>query len=318
MVMHSPVQIGSIPRAGFGCPGRLSATAELLARAEAALAATPRQRTQLIEHEGECFVVKRVKPRPRHMVQSWFWRWRVVLGAKTTSQEAQARSLPVAPNSAYEARRLTALAAAGVRVPRIVHIGSEYLLLEYCGTSIAMLVRGWSADTWRHELQRLAEQLAALHRSGQWHGAAQLKNLTRHGGNDYRIDFEENFGELLPLAMVQAIDVLLFLNSMSLREPIDEAEARSLLPMLLDCYLTANPDPRVQRALARLLAWADLPTGLLALAMRRRKSGRRRNGLARLVILVDVLAARLSPKPPDVKLATPAAPPSTTRPLRKA
>jgi len=60
----------------------------------------------------------------------------------------------------------------------------------------------------------------------QWHGAAQVRNLTLLFPNNddaddmskgwlYRIDFEENTGNAMPLALAQAYDVLLCFNSLA-------------------------------------------------------------------------------------------------------
>jgi hypothetical protein len=111
---------------------------------------------------------------------------------------------------------LRALEQAGQRVPHLVHEGPDYLLLEHCGNTVANLLEDWTADTCRIEMENEARDLGAFHRAGQWHGASQIKNLTRHDGATWRIDFEEDFGELVPLPVVQALDIILFLNSVSL------------------------------------------------------------------------------------------------------
>ncbi len=264
----------------------------LVAAADAALRACT-ERTVLVEHGGKRYVAKRIAHRPRRLGQALLVRW---LARRVTGQSLPMRALllsEAASNVDYEAQRLEGLALAGVRVPRIVYHGTGYLLLEHCGTTVASEIEGWSIEACRPELQRLADELGAFHRAGQWHGAAQIKNLTTKDGQTWRIDFEENFGELVPLPAAQALDIVLFLNSISLAGPIGEAETRTLLPDLLRAYLAANPDPSVREALARALPWV---AGLARLAAPFRGGsvgGRQRKGIARLVILVEALASVL-------------------------
>jgi hypothetical protein len=269
------------------------ADASLVAAAQAALAATA-QRTVIIERDGESYVAKRVADRPRRLSQALLLRWLV---KRATGQALPMRTLllsDAALSVGYEAHRLASLALAGERVPQVVHHGAGYLLLEHCGATVATLLEAWPAETWRLELQRLADELGAFHRAGQWHGAAQIKNLTRRGGQTYRIDFEENFGELVPLPAAQALDLVLFLNSVSLAGPIVEAEARLLLPRLVSVYFAANPDPQVREALARALPWIVVLARLASPFQRWTARGRQRKGSARLVILADTLRSALS------------------------
>lgn len=277
------------PFVGYG-----PAPPTLVAAAEAAMAASSK-RVLFIIHGGTCYVLKRAAHRPRSIGQSLLLRWLV---KQVSGHRLPMHTLRLSQASfgvCFEAGRLAALARAGVRVPRVVHQGANFLLLEHCGTSMATLLQSWSADAWRHELARLAGQLGAFHRAGQWHGSAQIKNLTRQDNLDYRIDFEEEFGEWVPLATAQAVDLVLFLNSISLRAHVDESEARRLLPELLSIYFADNPDPQVAAMLARAVPWATALTRLATHCMRLQLWGLRHKGVARLVILVDVLAAHLAP-----------------------
>jgi tRNA A-37 threonylcarbamoyl transferase component Bud32 len=264
----------------------------LVDAATAALAGST-QRTTVVEHRGERYVAKRVADRPRRLVQALFVRWLV---KRITGQALPMRTLRLAQAATsvdYEGRRLEALAQAGVRVPRVVHRGAGFLLLEHCGTTVAAELEGWSVDTCRVELGRLARELGAFHRAGQWHGAAQIKNLTRKDGQTYRIDFEEDFGDRVPLPAAQALDVVLFLNSVSLAGPLVEREADALLPELLEAYFASNPDRRVRAALEHALPRVQRLTRLLAPFAGGSVRGRPRKGIARLGILVRALSTVL-------------------------
>ncbi len=268
------------------------ADAELIAATAAALAASP-ERVRVIEHGGARYVAKRLADRPRSLWQALFLRWLV---KRVTGQPLPMRSLlltDAAASVGYEARRLAALAQAGVAVPRVLHQAADHLLLEHCGETLATLLERWPLDTGRAEMARLATELGVFHRAGHWHGAAQIKNLTRQHGLTWRIDFEEDFGELGPLPAVQALDLVLFLNSVSLAGPIVEAEARLLLPQLVAAYFAANPDPQVRAAMVRAMPWGTALARLAAPFRGFKSNGRPRKGAARLVILADALAAAL-------------------------
>lgn len=270
-----------------------AAVTGLVSAAEAALAGSP-SRVLFVEHDGKGYVVKRGAHRRRSLWQSLCLRWLVHRVSGYTLPMHSLRLAQASSGVDFEAKRLAALAAAGIRVPRVIHRGDDFLILEHCGNSIAMLLQHWTQDAWRQELPRLAGQLGAFHRSGHWHGAAQIKNLTRTDGLDYRIDFEEDFGELVPLAAAQAVDLVLFLNSISLRARIDAAEARRLLPDLIGSYFAAEPDRQVVQTLARALPLATTLVRIARLLMRLQFWGRPHKGVARLVILVEALTAQLA------------------------
>lgn len=232
-----------------------SPTALALA-ADAALAAKPQARTVTVEHDGRRYIAKRLAEKPRRLMQTLFMRWLV---KRITGQPLPLRTLALsnaAHSMDYEAHRLATLAAAGAKVPQIAMQGPDYLVLEHRGTVVATLLESWTAETWRHELSRMASELGAFHAAGHWHGGAQIKNVTLQDGEFTRIDFEENFGEFLPLPVTQANDLLLFLNSVSLAGPIDADESRRLLPQLLAAYREANPGhPAIRDVLRRAMPW---------------------------------------------------------------
>ena len=121
-------------------------------------------------------------------------------------------------------------------------------------------------------------------------------SLTRHDGATWRIDFEEDFGELVPLPVVQALDIILFLNSVSLAGAVDEAESRRLLPRLLALCLEENPNARVRATLLRARPWVARLAWLSTPMRRRTVRGRQRKGALRLALLADALAT-LSDRP---------------------
>ena len=244
-----------------------------------------RSRTVAFEHAGQRYVAKRLAEKPRKLLQTLFMRWLV---KRLTGQPLPMRTLALSQAAGgmdFEARRLTTLAAAGVRVPRVALVTPEFFVLDYCGTVVATLLESWTPAIWRHELPRLAGELGEFHQAGLRHGGAQIKNITLQDGLSYRIDFEENFGEFLPLTATQAADLVLFLNSISLAGPIVESEARQLMPELLDRYFAANPNPEIKQIIRRALPLLKNLAGFAGLFQRWSKKG-----IRRVLILTDVLA----------------------------
>ncbi len=274
-------------------PRTTRADAALIAATAAALAAST-ERVVAIEHLGVRYVAKRRADRPRRLSQALFLRWLV---KRVTGQTLPMRTLLLshaASSVACEARRLASLAQAGEHVPQVVHQAADYLLMEHCGETLAALLERWPLDTARAEMTRLAAELGVFHRAGHWHGAAQIKNLTRRDGLTFRIDFEEDFGERGPLQAAQALDLVLFLNSVSLAGPIVEAEARLLLPRLVEAYFAANPDPGVRDVMTRAMPWGTALARLASPFRGLKSNGRPRKGAARMVILADALAGALA------------------------
>lgn len=255
----------------------------LEAAARAAFSA-PEIRTALFEFEGRRHVAKRLAERPRRLIQTLFMRWLV---KRITGQPLPIKTLALseaAQSVDFEVRRLQALAQAGVRVPHVVLKTDDFFVLEYCGDVVATLLERWNRPTWRHELLKLAEELGEFHSAGHWHGGAQIKNITLLDGISYRIDFEESFGNLLPLAVTQLNDLILFLNSVSLAGPIDEEESRQLLPLLLERYFAANPSQEIRELITRTL---PLLRSLVRLARPFQRWSKK--GIRRVGIMLDVL-----------------------------
>ncbi len=241
-------------------------------------------RAVIFDHDGRRYVAKQLAEKPRRLTQTLFMRWLV---KNITGQPLPLRTLALsdaAGSMEFEANRLKSLSAAGVRVPRVAVVTPKYFVLDYCGIVVASLLEKWSSEEWRTQLPRFASELGEFHKAGHWHGGAQIKNITMQDGISYRIDFEENFGEFLPLTVTQAADLALFLNSVSLAGPIVESEARQLMPKLLDSYFAANPNPEIKKVIARALPLLKSLAGFAGLFQRWSKKG-----IRRVIILVDVL-----------------------------
>jgi hypothetical protein len=97
----------------------------------------------------------------------------------------------------------------------------------------------------------------------------------------------------VPLPVAQALDIVLFLNSISLVGPVDEQASRRLLPQLLATCLAGNSDVRVRKTLVRALPWVKGLAWLSAPLRGRMVKGRERKGATRLSLLAEALSAVL-------------------------
>jgi hypothetical protein len=263
--------------------------APLIDAVAAALAAST-DRVVILSHAGRRYVAKRVAPQPRSRLQAVAVRW-LVKGITGQSLPMQTlRLADAATGVGFEARRLRALEQAGQRVPHLVHEGPDYLLLEHCGNTVANLLEDWTADTCRIEMENEARELGAFHRAGQWHGASQIKNLTRHDGAHLAHRLRGRLRRAGaaaggPGARHHPVPELGLAGRV-----VDEAESRRLLPRLLALCLQENPDPRVRATLLRARPWVARLAWLSTPMRRRTVRGRQRKGALRLALLADALA----------------------------
>lgn len=110
-----------------------------------------------------------------------------------------------------EQRRLIELAAAELRVPRVLSSGEGLLLLSDLGDTLAKQIRGADPEQAAHLLARASEALVQVHRNAQYLGQPVSRNiLLDPAGRIGFIDFEEDPGAVMDLADAQTRDWLLF------------------------------------------------------------------------------------------------------------
>lgn len=138
-----------------------------------------------------------------------------------------------------EVQRLRALGALGWNVPEVLAADREVFVTADAGPAlVALLATEPDAATRLQWLLEAARDLAAFHTAGQWHGAAQIRNLVRTAdGRLGRIDFEPALDVHLPLPLLQAFDAALFFTS------IVRMQNRDTLPAVAQAYLDAAPEP---------------------------------------------------------------------------
>lgn len=113
-----------------------------------------------------------------------------------------------------EATRLTAFAAASVRVPQVLEVSGDYIILSDCGPQLrSVLRRTDNRDEVRMLLEKAVVNLAGLHARNLTHGRPHLKDMTLYEDNIYLLDLEEDPLSVMALGHAQARDVWLVLAS---------------------------------------------------------------------------------------------------------
>lgn len=187
----------------------------------------------------------------------------------------------------HEASRLRQLRAQHLNVPKIYINHSRYIVMEYCGECVEKQLRANPHD--QALLYEIVENLIHLHQGGQWHGGAQVRNLTLKDGIIYRIDFEENIGNAMPLHLAQAYDMLLCFHSLS---PFLKGN-KKLGIELLSFYLDAISSPEMHRLLLKVDRY--LMT-LRKLTFLFRKKSKKSNDIKNMIYFSDLLNMCLKSK----------------------
>lgn len=254
---------------------------EVVDAARRSLSADPSRRHKPVVrlvHDGVPYIVKREESRGTRRMRSWLLSTGCAVLFRELVHPARLR----AGKLGNEARRLRQLRTHGARVPVVISEEPEFLVLEDCGEDLADRLGRAAAHERRALLIQAVDDLSGFHRSGLWHGAAQLRNLTMKNGLLHRVDFEETAGHALPLDLMQAFDLILFFHSAFDFLEGDEARAMTLLRR----YFCHAPRAGVARALCRIERvtgrLADLES-LLARLAHRHKDVRRALELARLL-----------------------------------
>lgn len=145
----------------------------------------------------------------------------------------------------YEAQRLRDL-QSHIAVPQLLIEEPNYIVMTHCGEQVEPMLR---CEQRRNEfLPRIIDSLLELHKAKQWHGGAQVRNLTIQNDEIFRIDFEEKTGDVLPLALAQAYDLFLCFNSLTKYMNFDVALGEKLLTR----YLYQRQEPKIYAALCKV------------------------------------------------------------------
>jgi hypothetical protein len=165
---------------------------------------------------------------------------------------------------AYEHERLKALAAAGEHVPPVLAFDGFSLTTGDVGDTLDHQLHRRPEDEWLDLMCAASADLAAFHARGQWHGGAQIRNLTWDGQRFARLDFEERLQPGMALGTVQVYDMLQLLLSLArYLQPLGPSAVQAVLQAYADAGTggAALRDfivhllPRLQRV-SRLAAWS--------------------------------------------------------------
>lgn len=172
-----------------------------------------RDRTEVFDTKDGRVIVKGQRPARNQALLKMYNGLVSMLGARGLRA---VHSSGGAAAQAVEVRRLRELAAAGVRVPEVLHVDDEFFAMEFLpGMNLAQLLEGRAHDpeatliAWRRGL----ELLQSIHRQGQYLSQASARNLMATADGLVPIDLEEDPLVCMSLAQAQARDWLLYLQS---------------------------------------------------------------------------------------------------------
>ncbi|RKE86554.1 lipopolysaccharide kinase InaA family protein [Rhizobium sp. AG855] len=164
---------------------------------------------------------------------------------------------------AREVSRIRSFAAAGFPVPKIVYASATAMVMSDVGPTIDRRMREMrDADPVAHDafLIQVAEALGRVHAAGLSHGRPHVRDFFLEDGAVGFMDFEEDPASVMPLAMAQARDVLLYFLVVTAFAVNPEATC----PAALEAWLARAPEAarvelvRLTALIGRILPLARL------------------------------------------------------------
>lgn len=217
------------------------------------------------------------------------WRYRVLNGVARVVGLPMLRAAP-APGGALgqriEVERLRGLAAAGVRVPAVLHVADDFFVQRFlAGPMLFALLRDGGAPAmlwWQRGLRMLVD----LHVRQQYLSQGFTRNIIAVGDQLAMIDFEDDPLQVMPLAQAQARDWLAYLYTSAMTPPGSADDMASPLHQAL-----AEESLAVQQALH------SAATRLARVLPRRRREALRgwRRYLSMMQLTVSLLTAAPGP-----------------------
>ncbi len=172
------------------------------------------------------------------------------------------KAVPVhggARSQAIEIERLQALRQAGLAVPEIHHVASDYFVMSYLGSNdLARALREQGSGAYGLWMAAM-EHLLLVHARGQYLSQCFARNIIVSDRFSGMIDFEDDPLEVMTLEQAQARDWLVFLQSSLWNLALEPERLDAALRQVL-----AQELPPVRKVLAhaaRRLSWLrHLPT----------------------------------------------------------
>jgi tRNA A-37 threonylcarbamoyl transferase component Bud32 len=190
----------------------------------AASVAASRDRVAYADTSVGPVVVKRQRGTRSH------WRGRAVNLLARALGVAPLQAVPAhggARGQATEVERLRSLRGAGIRVPEVLHVEREFIVMrKLAGTNLVHLIeRGGSEGfaAWTRGLDAIAD----AHARGGYLSHAFARNFIATDSGIAMIDFEDDALEVMSLAEAQSRDWIAYLHSTLwiLERPLEEARA---------------------------------------------------------------------------------------------
>lgn len=157
------------------------------------------------------------------------WRYRILRACSRLFDEPLLMPAHVPGGAAaqtIEVARIKRLAAAGVPVPRLLHVTSEWFAIEYLGVSNLRDKMLHGEHVASHYWEQALSAILDTHKKGQNLSQAFFRNLMYDKGQVFFIDFEDDPEQSMGLVNAQARDWLFFLFSSTwLVELADDAKA---------------------------------------------------------------------------------------------
>jgi RIO-like serine/threonine protein kinase len=219
---------------------------ELERRAKEASEAFPAKEILSFEWNGEKYWLKRARKTGSNLLHHAVWRLSHFPLLVPVEHQSPREALE------HESTKLRRLATEGIPVPELLLQNDDYFVMAHTGPTLRSLLYRKAAD--ERLTRKVFGALAALQRTGEYHGGSQLRNLTWTGETIAFIDFEEKFDSGADLKLLQLRDLFLLLFAFAKdRIPLDYASH-----IRLYCEESGNRDfDRQLREMIRPLGWVE-------------------------------------------------------------
>ena len=193
------------------------------------------------------------------------WRYRLLNGFAGIAGLPLLKAAPAHGGTraqAIEVDRLRQLAAAGVRVPQVLHVDADFFVQSWLGDARLdhLLQRDDALVWWQRGLRTLLD----VHARGQYLSQAFARNFIAVGDVLAMIDFEDDPLEAMTLEQALARDWLAYLHATALAFRQRPAAVHAECAALLRAELAREHVPvrRLVADTARRLCWVRrLPAG---------------------------------------------------------
>jgi tRNA A-37 threonylcarbamoyl transferase component Bud32 len=144
------------------------------------------------------------------------WPHRLLNSLAWTAGVSYLKAVPVhgeGESQAIEVMRLRALRHAGLPVPEVLHVASDYFVMTYLGSrDMAVTLREQGLQAWDLWLSAM-EHLLQVHAQGHYLSQCFARNIIVSDRFHGLIDFEDDPLEVMTLVEAQARDWLIYLQS---------------------------------------------------------------------------------------------------------